>query len=251
VRVNPWRRRYTRRFTVSCESEDLPAQGDGTKPAIPPGMETRSILKALPFLTLSLASVTAFADEPPGPPPAYAPYAQPAPYAPAYAPTYVAAPAPRPTPDRDGFTIGFGLGVGALKFDHDPIEGDSNVGVSLRAGVALSERLLLQGTLEGTRAEAANHKAVQLNFAGVSATMYVHPRLFVVGGLGYASLESLDENNNVHDRSKDSAAVLLGAGVELLQTRGFALSLEVRGFAAEFDDKPATGVNALLGFQWF
>jgi len=229
-------------------------------------MYKRSLLKTFTFVALSVVSVNAFADEPapapqpepypqqpesrqpapPPPPPAYAPQ-----YAPAPAPYGVAAPAPRPFPDRDGFTIGFGLGAGTLSLDDDTVNADTSVGISLRAGVALSQNFLLQGVLEGTRAQADGGNALQLNFAGVQGTFYVHPRFYLVGGLGVASLELLDKNNEVIGQSKDSGAALLGVGVEAYQSSGFALSIELRGFGADFDGHSATGGNLLVGFQWF
>jgi len=200
------------------------------------------------FVAVSLLSLNAFADEPPGPPPP-PPYA-PAP-APGYAPGAYVAQQARPTPDRNGFTIGFALGGGQLKLDNETVEADSSVGISLRAGVALSQRFLLQGTLEGTRAQARDGQALQLNFAGISATAYVHPRIYLSGGLGYAGLEVLDADNEVIGSTEDSAALLLGAGFEVYQSSGFALSVELRGFAAEFGGETASGGNVLLGFQWF
>jgi hypothetical protein len=219
-----------------------------------------SLVSSLSFVALSLLSVNAFAQEapasapppPPGPPPAYAPaYGPP----PGPAPMYIAAPA-RPRPDREGFTIGFGLGGGTLEIDDQEIDAGTTVGISLRAGYGISQNLLIQGTLEGTSTSDDYGNSLDLTFSGVSLTGYVHPRIFLSGGLGWARLSTHNDDGEETGRTDDSVALLAGVGIEAYQSNGFALSVELRGFAAEFpntagEDVPATGANVLLGFQWF
>ena len=197
------------------------------------GMKTSSLISLASFVALSLSSLTAFAHEP-------------------YAPTSVQAAPSRQGPDREGLTLGFGLGVGQLQINDDAVTGDSNLGVSLRAGFGLSQRFLIVGSLEGTRAQTEGGGALQLNFAGVSAQAYLWPRLFVSAGLGYVALDELDRDNQLLGRTEDdSLALLLGVGFEILQTQRFAMSVELRGFAAELEGDTVSGANALLGFQWY
>jgi len=173
---------------------------------------------------------------------------------PTYAPTPLVQ--QRPSPDRDGFTFGIALGGGQLKLDDDTVQADTTAGLSVRAGLALSQSFLLQATFDATRAQNSDahgdsNGALQLDFYGVSATAYLMPRLYVSIGLGYASIEVEDERMTSDIREADSLALLVGTGLELIQTSGFALSLEVRGFGASFDDRKAVGGNVLLGLQWF
>ncbi len=245
----------------------------GSRPGTPPAnaaftMLNRSIFAALSLASLSLLPLNALADESeptpaPAPsrepeptpvadaedaPPAYAPAAAPAPYAPAYAaPTEVV----RPFPDREGFTIGFGVGVGSLSIQDAKIEPDSTVGISFRLGGAITPNFLLQADLEATRATFKNNAALQLNFFGVSATGYVHPRFYLTGGLGIAGVVEVDSNNKEVGKSDDALGLLLGVGIEAYQSSGFALSIELKGFGATFNDKTVSGGNLLIGFQWF
>jgi hypothetical protein len=215
-------------------------------------MRNRSLVSSLSFVAFSLVSLSAFAQEAPSSEPPPPPSAPPA-YAPAYAPpppVYVAAPA-RPTPDRTGFTIGFGLGGGTLQIDDEEIDAGTTVGLSLRAGYGISQNLLIQGTIEGTSTSDDQGNSLDLTFSGLSLTGYVHPRVFLSGGLGYARLSFHDESGDEVAHTDDAVAVLVGAGVELYQSPGFAFSIEARGFATEIDDTSVTGGNVLLGFQWF
>ncbi len=183
-----------------------------------------------------------------------------APYGYAPAPAYPPPPAPvaqveRPSPERDGFTFGLALGGGQLEIDDKTIKAETNAGLSLRAGFALSQTFLLQATFDATRADnnpnGVSNGALELRVVGASATIYVLPRLFISTGLGYAKL-LVENKGKVSDVQKaDSMALLVGAGIELIQTSGFALSLEVRGFGASFEEKKAVGGNVLLGLQWF
>jgi hypothetical protein len=175
----------------------------------------------------------------------------PAPYAPP-PPTVQA----RPSPERDGFTFGIALGGGQLKLDDETVQADATGGLSLRAGLALSQSFLLQATFDATRAQnndahGNSNGALQLDFYGVSATGYLLPRLYLSVGLGYASIEVEDKHMTSDLQKADSLALLVGTGLELIQTSGFALSLEVRGFGASFDNRKAVGGNVLLGLQWF
>jgi hypothetical protein len=254
-------------------------------------MLNRTTFAALSFASISLLSLAASADESATAPlaaaaaePAQAPTVEraqasddeeaPAPAttanvapAPAAAPSYAPAYAPpgygppvaqvaRPFPDRDGFTIGFAVGAGSLKIGDENIDPDTSVGLSFRLGGAITPNFLLQADIEATRADFGEGGALQLNFFGVSATGYVHPRVYLVGGLGAASLSALDRNNEPVWETDDSLAVLLGVGVEAYQSSSFGLSIELRGIAASFDgssgdSETVSGGNVLLGFQWF
>jgi hypothetical protein len=260
-------------------------------------MLNRTTFAALSFASISLLSLAAHADEAadavaplatpaeaapapaaiertqaqatddeqvPGPDTTTTAQAAPAP-APAYAPAYQQQPTftpvtqvARPFPDREGFTIGFALGAGNLKIGETDVDPESNVGFSLRLGGAITPSFLIQADVEATRADFGKDGALQLNFFGVSATGYLHPRVYLVGGLGAASLSAVDKDNDVTDRTDNALGVLLGIGVEAYQSSGFGLSIELRGVAASFDDiiingesTTVTGGNILLGFQWF
>jgi Outer membrane protein beta-barrel domain len=235
-------------------------------------MRNRSIFAAACLTSLSLVSSIASADDeapPPAPAPEAAPAAEAAP-APAPAPAPEAAPAPvaqyapaaapaapetvevtRPFPNREGFTIGFAVGAGTLSLDGNDVEPDTTVGMSFRLGAAINPNLLLQADLEGTRATYSDDSALDLDFFGVSATAYLHPRFYLVGGLGVAKLIAVDSNDNEIGHSSSEFGALFGLGVEAYQSSGFGLSIELRAIASSFNDHTASGANLLLGFQWF
>jgi hypothetical protein len=179
----------------------------------------------------------------------------PAEYAPAYAPPaapgYGVVQETRPVPDRNGFTIGFGLGPGGLSIEDTDVDADTTVGISFRLGAAITPSFLLQADLEATRASFSDDSALQLNFFGVSATGYVANRVYLTGGLGVAELDVVDRHNETVAETDDELGVLLGIGVEAYQSQSFALSIELRGIGASFNDHAVSGANLLLGFQWF
>jgi hypothetical protein len=232
-----------------------------------PGRTMKRSAALLSFASLSLASGVAFAQYAPPPPPGYAPPA------PGYAPPPPVAPAP--FPDRQGFTIGLGLGYGTLSSDTVDAYGepDTSIGFSLRAGVAMRQDLLLQAEVAASADFFGEEDKVQMNFYGASLTGYVHPRVYLVGGLGVAGLvfNDLDGGDDddwddkpglrpagvIVERELDSemtGALLLGAGVELFQSSHFAFSLEARTLIASFDDVDegtTVATNVLFGLQWW
>lgn len=260
-------------------------------------MSNRTIASALSIASISLLSIAAHADEttvvaPPVANVAPAPAAAPAPNearaqaddaeepaapdvvvaqaapAPAPAPVYAPPPPPPyaqqiamqapPFPDREGFTIGFAVGAGHMSLEDTEIDPDTTVGLSFRLGAAVTPNFLLQGDIESTRADFDERGALQLNFFGVSATGYLAPRFYLVGGIGMAQLDVLDRDNESTGHTDDEVALLLGLGVEAYQSAHFALSIEARAIGASFSDGDSsgeshtvTGANLLLGFQWF
>jgi hypothetical protein len=216
-----------------------------------------SIFAAASFAAASLLSSVALAqDAEPTPAPPPAPMLAPVPVAPvAPTPTMISQPAPRPFPDRHGFTIGFAFGPGYLGWDGEEVEGDVTSGVSLRLGAAVTPNVLVQGTLEAVRTSEGD-VAAQLSFMGVSATGYLNPRVYLIGGLGIArmtlELPDPDFPSTTDTYGSDrEAGLLLGAGVELYQSVSFGLSLEARTILASFDGDSANGTSIQLGFQWW
>ena len=198
-------------------------------------MMKHSHLQSSLVVVLSLVSLNAFADR------------YPPPYAPPPPPAAVSA----PSPDRQGLTVGVGVGAGHAEIQQEAVEADSNLGVSLRVGLGLSQRFLIHSTFDLTHAQTNNDGAMQLVFAGLVGTVYVHPRVFLSGGMGYAYMRVLDIDGEVVGETDDSAAGLLGLGVEVLQSRRFAFSVELRGFATKLGEADASGANLLIALQLF
>jgi hypothetical protein len=172
----------------------------------------------------------------PAPPPAPAP---PPP------PVAVAASAPS-GPTRDGFTIGFSLGVGQLATDSDSIHGG---GLSVRLGLALSPSLLLQAHVETIAADDSG-ATVYETFSGATLTGFLGPRFYLGGGLGRVTLSVNDaRGHEVGSEHAGGALVLLG--LEVYQSPSFAVSVESRGYFADFSGETVSAGGLSLAFQWF
>jgi hypothetical protein len=154
-------------------------------------------------------------------------------------------------PEREGFTLGFALGPGHLTAAGDDIDLGTTAGLSLRLGTAIAPEFLLQLNLEAVRSEdEKTESGGQLSFIGGSLQAYLHPRVYLVGGVGVARV-TLDQTGEVTAASERAPGLLLGAGVELVQTRHFALSLEGRLITASFESGTSSGSSVQLGFQWW
>jgi hypothetical protein len=181
----------------------------------------------------------------------YAPVPAPAPAPNSFAPAPWQPPPPaRPFPDRQGFTIGFSIGPGWLNVDDEEIDIGTTSALSFRLGGAITPNILIQGNLEGVgSSDADSDTSVTLAFLGASVTGYLHPRVYLVGGLGLASV-GVERGGNSAE-SEDVLGLLAGVGVEVYQSNNFGLSLEARTLTASIDDSRFTGHSLQLGFQWW
>jgi hypothetical protein len=86
----------------------------------------------------------------------------------------------------------------------------------------------------------------------VAAQFWVTPRIWLKGGLGIGQLSVSDEAGNRVAASETGTGVLFAGGVELLQTRSFAMDLQLRGSAVTYEDAQTISMGSLnLGFNWY
>lgn len=223
------------------------AQPPGGQPAAPPPAEAYPPGYGPP---------PGYAAPPGQPPPGYGPPPGTVYYPPGYRPRYGYAPPPPPPPGpvRRGFTIGFGVGVGALNVSDSAShqDGDYGLSYSFRLGFGVAPSLILLWDIEGTDIDdgyggggnqTAHLFAVQFHpFAG---------RLFVRGGVGGATASS--------DVLLDYAPTNLGLawnaalGFELLQGWHTALDIEFTSTWARYTKAEQTWNNNGLNFclSWY
>jgi hypothetical protein len=224
-----------------------------------------SLVLAATLLAPAIAAAQPSQTPPPPPPP------------PGYGGGYYAAP---PATEPGGFmnrrgrlAVGFGLGVGAMNAEgSDVLECtacDGNpaaVGIDFHIGGMLSSRLALLAEVQ------INGQVVDEDDYGVSTVtqaalmgavqFWLTPRLWIKGGLGFASLQAnySDEYDDDYDATADigtGGAALFAAGVELIQGRNFALDLQGRVLAAAYDDDETgfednvTSATIGIGLNWY
>lgn len=168
----------------------------------------------------------------------------------------------QPPPPKRAGTFGVGLYGGALTCQY--LENDSYRdcgesleagGISLFGGFYLTPRLVLIGDLWGTvHAESdplGGDVSISQSFFTANARAYVTDRFWLQGGLGGAQV-TLTINGENFD-SESVPGMLLGAGVELVTKRNFALDLQFRYGSGIYQDGD-TKINSVgfgVGGAWF
>lgn len=204
------------------------------------------IFVAIALVFAATAQVVSTADAQPG---RY--YAEPPPPAPV---PYVA-----PPPVRRGLTLGFDLGVGSMEADSGPIrcdgcEGDQAAGsLGFWIGAMLNPRfaLLFHGSITGQALDDTGDVSLINSTALVAAKWWLSRRLWIKGGLGFASLSISSPTGD--EGIADGGAGMLGVGFEAVHSRKFALDISLTATSSsyeEIDDTISTGILN-LGFNWF
>jgi hypothetical protein len=192
-------------------------------------------------------------------------YAPPSHAPPGYAPPPAAEPAPAapiyPAANlRRGITFGIGAGVGGMESNDGPIEcfdcEDSVAGsIDAHIGYMINPRLALGFEVWGT-GQALDSEAsatlVQVLALG-TVRLWLQPRLWVKAGIGSAHL-SMSYADSDEPTELDTGAAVMGAvGVELIHRPRFALDLQLRGGAGNYEgiqDRVSQGMLE-LGLSWF
>lgn len=128
-------------------------------------------------------------------------------------------------------------------------------GISLFGGFYVTPRLVVIGDLWGTiHAESdplVGSVSISQTFFTANVRAFVSDRIWLQGGLGGAQVKL-----TVDDQEFDSDTVpglLLGAGVELMTRRSFALDLQFRYGSGIYEDGD-TKINSVglgIGGSWF
>jgi hypothetical protein len=170
--------------------------------------------------------------------------------------------------DRGGRLVwGLSLGLGGMSSKDGPIDCptcDYNpiaVEVDLHLGGMLSPRLALMAELQGnvqTVDEQGGGEGTQSLAQGAlmfAAQYWVVPKVWIKGGIGFAHLSYnySDYYGEFDESIDDGAAFMVGAGVELLSSRDFALDLQgryIRGTYDGIDDSISSGTIG-IGVNWY
>lgn len=170
---------------------------------------------------------------------------------------------PPPDPTRRGFTLGFGVGLGAMDSDsgvtecfdcdYDPI----TVSFDLHLGVMINPQLAILGEVywhaQNIDADGFNWLSQTMLLGAVQ--LWVTPQLWLKGGLGFATLdEHYDDGYDYGDDTIDTGVAVLGAaGFEVLSAPWFSVDLQARLASASYDgiDGQVNVGTVGVGFNWY
>jgi hypothetical protein len=181
------------------------------------------------------------------PPPGYAPPP------PGYAPTVVA-----PPRERAGFLIGIGIGAGSIEVignngeNLDQFEGGS---FSLQIGGLINPRFgLMLDTWSVVHEDDeddgyGDDYTISHNITTIAAQYWLTPRFWIKGGIGRANYSVRSWLGELE--SEDGPALLGGLGYEVLHSRTFALDLQLRVGAGEYEEGTLQNGALLLGLNWY
>lgn len=174
---------------------------------------------------------------------------------------YGALPPPLPPQERSGFNIGVSLGLGVMESDAGELacNGCEPVAFSfdVHAGKMLSSRFALLGEFgfQGQSLDSSGTSSITQSIFSVAAQYWLHPRLWLKGGLGLSSL-SLNYESGFGPESESlgsGVAMHLAAGAELMHTPTFALDVQLKTGAAGYESRDETISNTSinLGVNWY
>jgi hypothetical protein len=174
---------------------------------------------------------------PPPPPPGYGP--PPAHHAP-----------PPPGIHRSGFIIGFSLGGGSMIPDCSECDSLNGPAFAIHLGGMVAPNLALMWDGSGVAKHDEYIDATLVNAVNTFAVQYWPTSMvWIKGGIGFGRLTLSSRSDRLESDTKP--AVLAAAGVEVLQTRSFALDLSVRLVPVFYDDFTLTNASLNLGFNWY
>ncbi len=131
------------------------------------------------------------------------------------------------------------------------------VSLDLHAGKMLNPKLALQAELwiQVQSLDANQYASISQTMFMLAGQYWVHPRVWLKGGLGITSLGySYDDGFVEESESLDSGTAMMGAvGVELMRSRNFGLDLQLRTGVGVYRDREervsATTLN--IGVNWY
>lgn len=161
---------------------------------------------------------------------------------------------------REGLVFGFGAGLGSMIADCDECRSTFEAfGLDAHIGWMLAPRLAL--VLDSwAMAHVEDFLVVYQHIATLGLTWWATPRLWVQGGLGYASAGYHWSGifAEREDRTAFRPGFLVGIGYELHQTRHFTIDARLRYGTGTYgehvgDDYVVRGHSIALGvgFSWY
>jgi len=178
--------------------------------------------------------------------------AQPQPYEP---------PAYQPAKVRKGITLGASLGVGELSCEDEsangsgPCDGVTEAGsIDGHVGIMLSPRLAIMGDV-WAMGHSENDLTMSQTITTAAAQLWLTPRLWIKGGLGFAHARFSYDTGFVELESESDTvpAGIVGIGYELIHRPNFALDLALKAGTGIYrdDQTRAHNVAVTIGANWF
>ena len=161
--------------------------------------------------------------------------------------------------------LGFSIGLGGMQVgdtdvdcatcDYQPVAAE----VDFHIGGMLQPRLALLFEIQGnaqTIDDQGPYGTTSLvqGTAMAAAQYWLTPQLWLKGGIGAASLQySYDQSSAPNEEVDEGAALMIGAGYELLSAQNFAIDLQGRLITAEYKglDQNLTAGTIGVGFNWY
>lgn len=175
-----------------------------------------------------------------------------------YGPGYYAGPPPPPPGVvRSGFIAGVGIGGGGFGFTD--CEDCDSLGVFALHGhlggmIAPTVAILFDA---GFVAGKPNDDLTISQGVALAAIRFWPARIFwLEGGLGLAQLSASSDALNASVNSDTGGALMVAAGIELMQTRSFTIDVELRLTGTRYgnDDRDSVGIaggTLTAGFNWY
>jgi len=207
---------------------------------------TTAVVIALGYVLSLAAPAAAQYGPPPPPPPGYRP-----------TPGYYQPPPPPPGVQRRGFTIGASLGGGSFEATckncnvadrFEGISGELHLGGMIRSDLAI----LFDGWIVG--AALNDFQSLVHNVGTVALRWWPARILWLQGGLGFAQF-SLDDSRcnpgECQQNSETGGAIMVGAGIEIIQATNFTLDVSLRFGAAGYSDADVNMSSLQIGVNWY
>lgn len=171
--------------------------------------------------------------------------------------TYAGPPPPRRGVVRSGFIAGLGLGGGGFGISNcDECDGVGAFSLKGHLGGMLGPRLALMFDVESATGSLSEDVIITQSTAMAVLRLWVGSIFYLQGGIGAGWLRLSNEELRLAGTSDAGAALMLGAGLEVMQRPSFTIDVSLRLIGTRYgnDDDDAVGIagaTLLLGFNWY
>lgn len=148
--------------------------------------------------------------------------------------------------ERSGFLIGFSIGPGFMSCED--CDWHTGAAFDLHLGGMLNERLGLMYDSTATAIDL-DDAIVALTTSTLAVQSFVGTRGWIKGGAGLSVISC--DGCFIFDASETGFGMMGGAGVEVLQTRKFAMDVQGRVTANFFEGIRFYTTTASVGFNWY
>jgi hypothetical protein len=212
-----------------------------------PRLVILSVLVSLGVLSASTPAFAQYGPQPPPPPPPQGGYYQPR-------PNYYQPPPPPPGVQRYGLTFGGSLGAGSFDVKDSNGNVDSTLeGPSgeLHIGGMITDKLgiLLDGWSVGGAIN--DYQSLFHNIGTVSLRAFFGRFFWVQGGLGFGHMIVTDDRDGYAEESESGGSLVLGVGVEFLQTEHVTLDVSLRVGGTSYSNGSVSMGALHVGLNWY